>query len=101
MQLHQLKDGFTVTLQVEKVGTGPDTFRPSIDLRDDIILDFLLKVTDPLFENYSEANPMSSIPYYLSNHRPSTEVPAGFNYINKNSRVVGALLFLSLWIAAR
>ncbi|MAZ28365.1 MAG: hypothetical protein CL868_14980 [Cytophagaceae bacterium] len=84
MQLHQLKDGFTVTLQVEKVGTGPDTFRPSIDLRDDIILDFLLKVTDPLFENYSEANPMSSIPYYLSNHRPSTEVPAGFNYINKN-----------------
>lgn len=93
MQMHQLKDGFMVALKVEKIATQPDTYKPFIALDDDIQLDFLLQITNSDFEAYSEVSPINSIPYYFSNHKPYTETPESFNYINRSGDSIYASQF--------
>lgn len=69
----QHKTGITLLIQAEETGV-PGTFKPYIELTQNECLQFLIYITDPIFENYSTVSPIPAIPFYFSNAQPITEL---------------------------
>jgi len=68
----QNKTGISLLIQAEETGiTG--TYKPFIELAQHESLQFLITITDSLFENYSTIPASPETPYYFSNKQPSTE----------------------------
>jgi len=78
--MKQNSSGFVLWIQAEDTGTS-GVYKPTIDLAQLTELDFLLYITDPLFENYSTVTNIPEIPFYFSNKKPATELGA-FEEIN-------------------
>jgi len=68
----KLNSGYALYLYAEDTMT-PGVYAPFIDLAQDQTLQFLVYITDPLFENYSTIGANPTLPYYFSNNRLTTE----------------------------
>jgi len=84
--------GISVWGKVEETAPSSGIYKPFISLAQSQKLQFLLYVTDSLFENYStiEANPLR--PLYFSNKKPITE-GGSFQYIDKEDTTSGVELY--------
>ena len=79
----QSKTGISLLIQAEETDVA-DTYKPFIELAQNESLQFLIHITDSLFENYSTIPAVPLTPYYFSNKQPSTEI-ANWNGINLES----------------
>lgn len=73
----------------EQVSSDPDVFRPLIAIDDNLQFDFMLRITDSLFSNYSAINAVNEIPYFFSNYKPILEAP-GYTLINTLTDMIPA-----------
>ncbi len=64
--------GFAIFIYAVDTAT-PGKFSPFIKLDQDQQLQFLIYITDPLFENYSTIGANPTLPYYFSNNRLFSE----------------------------
>ncbi|GAA3630183.1 hypothetical protein [Flavivirga jejuensis] len=78
--MKQNRSGFVLWIQAEDTITD-GIYKPKIDVSQTDQFDFLLYVTDPLFENYSTVVGVPDIPFYFSNKKPATELGV-FSEIN-------------------
>lgn len=71
--------GFTLLVQAVEAA-GNNKYNPFIEISENENLQFLIYITDTIFENYSTVNPIPEIPYYFSNQKPNTET-SGWNFM--------------------
>ncbi|WP_147676402.1 hypothetical protein [Algibacter pacificus] len=81
----QNNTGFSLLIQAEETNIA-DTYKPFIALTQNENLQFLIYITDSIFENYSTVPAVPLTPYYFSNKQPSTEI-ANWNGINTESDI--------------
>jgi len=79
--LKKTNSGFDLFVLAKKKGPNSTKFVTARDIERTLYIGISIKITDPLFENYSTVKPYDQTPLYFTNKRPGSE-PNTFPYID-------------------
>jgi hypothetical protein len=79
--LKKTNTGFDLFVLAKKKGSSSNIFVTARGVNTKLYIGIGLKITDPLFENYSTIKPYDDTPLYFTNKRPSSEANT-FPYID-------------------